>query len=316
MTGNATVYILKGNTDKGADGVLSQQFQVFLQVAACGSFTKAAGRLLMTPAAVMKHINTLEERLGMTLFLRSKKGVVLTAAGRSLYQDGKKLAQTARNAAARARQAEQTADVTIRLGSSLLNPSRVLTDLWEPLRSAYPQYRFRIVPYTDTKEDRFAVIGALGERFDLLVGAFDSRETLARANYLVLGYHKLCVAVPRDHPLAAKETLTPEDLHGERLVKVKRGETERLDRFQDALQRDHPQITIEEADYYYDVDTFNACEQCGALLLTLDAWADVHPALVTLPVTWDDQIPYGILYAKTPSAAVAGFVSILQSRFG
>lgn len=288
--------------------MLSQQFQVFLQVAACGSFTKAAGRLLMTPAAVMKHINTLEERLGMTLFLRSKKGVVLTAAGRSLYQDGKKLVQTARNAAARARQAEQTADVTIRLGSSLLNPSRVLTDLWEPLRSAYPQYRFRIVPYTDTKEDRFAVIGALGE--------FDSRETLARANYLVLGYHKLCVAVPRDHPLAAKETLTPEDLHGERLVKVKRGETEWLDRFQDALQRDHPQITIEEADYYYDVDTFNACEQCGALLLTLDAWADVHPALVTLPVTWDDQIPYGILYAKTPSAAVAGFVSILQSRFG
>lgn len=202
------------------------------------------------------------------------------------------------------------------MGSSLLNPSRVLTDLWEPLRSAYPRYHFRIVPYTDTKEDRFAVIGALGERFDLLVGAFDSRETLARANYLVLGYYKLCVAVPRDHPLAAKKALTLEDLHGERLVKVKRGETERLDRFQDALQRDHPQITIEEADYYYDVDTFNACEQSGALLLTLDAWADVHPALVTLPVAWDDRMPYGILYAKTPSAAVAGFVRILQSRLG
>ena len=177
--------------------LLSQQFQVFLRVAECGSFTRAAKQLLVTPASVMKHINALEDRLGVTLFTRDKKGVTLTAAGRSLYQDGKKLASMAQSAAARARQAEQAAGVTIRVGSSLLNPSRVLTDLWEPFRSAYPQYRFRIVPYTDTKEERFAVIGALGERFDLLVGAFDSKETLSRANYLVLGYHKLCVAVPR-----------------------------------------------------------------------------------------------------------------------
>ena len=198
------------------------------------------------------------------------------------------------------------------MGSSLLNPSRVLTDLWEPFRSAYPQYRFRIVPYTDTKEERFAVIGALGERFDLLVGAFDSKETLSRANYLVLGYHKLCVAVPRAHPLAAKEKLEIQDLYGERLVKVKRGETERLDRFQEELQRAHPQILIEETDYYYDVDTFNACEQSGALLLTLDAWADVHPSLVTLPVAWEYQIPCGILYARQPSPETAQFLSIVQ----
>ena len=64
--------------------MLSQQMQVFLQVAECGSFTKAARRLLVTPASVMKHINTLEDRLGVTLFKRDKKGVVLTAAGRSL----------------------------------------------------------------------------------------------------------------------------------------------------------------------------------------------------------------------------------------
>ena len=42
--------------------MLSQQMQVFLQVAECGSFTKAARRLLVTPASVMKHINKLTER--------------------------------------------------------------------------------------------------------------------------------------------------------------------------------------------------------------------------------------------------------------
>lgn len=293
--------------------MLSQQLQVFLQVADCGSFTKAARRLMITPASVMKHINTLEGRLGVTLFKRDKKGVVLTAAGRSLVQDGKKMAALAKNAEARAKRAEQEEGIVIRVGSSLLNPSKALTDLWGPLRAAYPQYKFHIVPYTDTKEERLAIIAALGEKFDLLVGAFDSKRILTQANYLILGDYHLCVAVPKGHRLAAKKVLSIQDLHGERLIKVKRGETERLDHFQDILRLTHPQIIVEEADYYYDLDTFNACEQNGALLLTLDAWAEIHPSLITLPVQWDYTVPYGILYAKEPSQEVLQFLQILKS---
>lgn len=293
--------------------MLSQQLQVFLQVADCGSFTKAARRLMITPASVMKHINTLEGRLGVTVFKRDKKGVVLTAAGRSLVQDGKKMAALAKNAEARAKRAEQEEGIVIRVGSSLLNPSKALTDLWGPLRAAYPQYKFHIVPYTDTKEERLAIIAALGEKFDLLVGAFDSKRILTQANYLILGDYHLCVAVPKGHRLAAKKVLSVQDLHGERLIKVKRGETERLDHFQDILQLTHPQIIVEEADYYYDLDTFNACEQNGALLLTLDAWAEIHPSLITLPVQWDYTVPYGILYAKEPSQEVLQFLQILKS---
>lgn len=293
--------------------MLSQQLQVFLQVADCGSFTKAARRLMITPASVMKHINTLEGRLGVTLFKRDKKGVVLTAAGRSLVQDGKKMAALAKNAEARAKRAEQEEGIVIRVGSSLLNPSKALTDLWGPLRAAYPQYKFHIVPYTDTKEERLAIIAALGEKFDLLVGAFDSKRILTQANYLILGDYHLCVAVPKGHRLAAKKVLSIQDLHGERLIKVKRGETERLDHFQDILQLTHPQIIVEEADYYYDLDTFNACEQNGALLLTLDAWAEIHPSLITLPVQWDYTVPYGLLYAEEPSQEVLQFLQILKS---
>ena len=56
--------------------MLSQQFQVFLRVVECGSFTKAAKQLLVTPASVMKHINTLEDRLGAELFTRDKKDLL------------------------------------------------------------------------------------------------------------------------------------------------------------------------------------------------------------------------------------------------
>lgn len=69
---------------------------------------------------------------------------------------------------------------------------------------------------------------------------------------------------------------------------------------------------MEEADHYYDLDTFNACEQNGTLLLTLDAWAEIHPSLITLLVQWDYTVPYGILYAKEPSQEVSRFLQILK----
>ena len=293
--------------------LLSQQLQVFLQVVDCGSFSKAAKQLFVTPASVMKHMNTLESRLGVTLLKRSNQGIELTAAGKSLYKDGKKLLAFAENAAARAKKAEHTEGITIRVGSSLLNPSSVLTDLWAPLREKYPKYKFHIVPYEDTKEQILSVISSLGERIDLLVGAFNSRTMREAASYLNLGEYRLCVAAPQGHPLAARKELTMRDLHGEHLMMVKSGDTELLDHFHNMLNMTHPQILIEEAGYYYDMDTFNSCEQTGSLLLTLDAWASIHPSLITLPVCWDYKIPYGILYSKQPSEDIKNFIEIIKA---
>lgn len=294
--------------------LLSQQLQIFLQVVDCGSFSKAAKQLLVTPASVMKHMNTLESRLGVTLLKRSNQGIELNAAGKSLYKDGKKLLASAENAVARAKKAELTEGITIRVGSSLLNPSRVLTDLWTPLREKYPKYKFHIVPYEDTKEQILSVISSLGERIDLLVGSFNSKTMRETSNYLNLGEYQLCVAVPQGHPLAARKELTLRDLHGEHLMMVKSGDTELLDHFHDMLKMTHPQILIEEAGYYYDMDTFNTCEQTGSLLLTLDAWANIHPSLVTLPVNWEYKVPYGILYSKKPSDDVKQFVGIIKEH--
>ena len=58
--------------------------------------------------------------------------------------------------------------------------------------------------------------------------------------------------------------------------------------------------------------TFNTCEMTGSLLLTLDAWAGIHPALVTLPVNWDFTVPYGLLYAPDLSGPAKDFLERLQ----
>lgn len=295
--------------------MLSQQMQIFLQVVDSGSFSKAAKLLFVTPASIMKHMNTLEIRLDVTLLNRTNHGIELTAAGKSLYKDGKKLLADAESALSRAKMAEKTETITIRIGSSLLNPSKVLTDLWIPLAEQYPKYKFSIVPYADTKEQIISVITSLGERIDILIGSFNSKRMHEHANYLPLGNYHLCIAVPKSHRLADKEKLVLQDLHGEHLIMVKNGDTEFIDHFQDMLKMTHPQILIDETDYYYDMDTFNTCEETGSLLLTLDAWANIHPFLVTIPVDWNCNVTYGILYSKTPSPVIEKFIKIMKCNF-
>jgi hypothetical protein len=40
--------------------------------------------------------------------------------------------------------------------------------------------------------------------------------------------------------------------------------------------------------------------------------ADVHPSLVTIPVEWDYEIPFGIVYANEPSKAFMAFVDTIK----
>ena len=58
----------------------------FLAVADCGSFTKAADKLFITPTAVMKKMNVLEAHLNLKLIDRTPAGVDLTPAGKVIYR--------------------------------------------------------------------------------------------------------------------------------------------------------------------------------------------------------------------------------------
>ena len=63
------------------------QLETFLRVADAGSFNKAAEEAYITPTAVIKQINLLENSLDVKLFERTHRGLILTKAGKSLYQD-------------------------------------------------------------------------------------------------------------------------------------------------------------------------------------------------------------------------------------
>ena len=61
-------------------------YKIFCEVAKCESFSKAAKVLFMTQPAVSQAIMQLEEELGMRLFTRIPKGVILTNEGQILFE--------------------------------------------------------------------------------------------------------------------------------------------------------------------------------------------------------------------------------------
>ncbi|MBQ4032172.1 MAG: LysR family transcriptional regulator [Bacilli bacterium] len=60
-------------------------YKIFYEVATEGNITRAANKLMISQPAVTKQIKTLEEELGGQLFIRTKRGVILTESGQKIY---------------------------------------------------------------------------------------------------------------------------------------------------------------------------------------------------------------------------------------
>ena len=61
-------------------------YKMFYQVVKAGSFSKAADELYISQSAVTQAIQKLEDQIGGILFIRSRKGVTLTEAGKVLFE--------------------------------------------------------------------------------------------------------------------------------------------------------------------------------------------------------------------------------------
>ncbi len=79
---------------------------------------------------------------------------------------------------------------------------------------------------------------------------------------------------------------------------IQRGDSPVLNQMRGDIAKNHP----------------HECDQANCLMETLDIGTNVHPSLVTLPMNWEYKMPYGVVYASSPSQAVRDFIAIVQER--
>lgn len=289
------------------------QLETFIRVADAGSFNKAAEESFITPTAVIKQINLLEDSLGVKLFDRTHRGLHLTKAGRSLYQDSKYIIQYCKDSVTRAKNAMQEDMNIIRIGTSPMTPAQLLTQMWSKVQVYCPDMKFQIIPFENTPENAQEILKNLGTNIDVVGGIFDETMlNLRQCSGLQLSCEPLCCAVSFYHRLASKDKLQIEDLYGENLLLMRRGWSHYVDKLRDDIWKNYPQINVIDFDFY-DVNIFNRCENGNDILVAIPGWANVHPLLKIIPVEWEHCIPYGILHALEPTALVKRFLEAAQT---
>lgn len=291
------------------------QLETFIKVTDAGSFNKAAEEMYITPTAVIKQINLLEDTLDVKLFERTHRGLMLTNAGKSLYRDAKYIIKYCEESVVRAKNAMQSDANVIRIGTSPMTPAQLLMGMWTKLKVYCPDLKFELVPFENTPENAREILGNLGKNIDVIGGIFDEAMlTLRKCAGLELSREPFCCAASIHHRLAAKDKLTFEDLYGENLLLMKRNWSSYVDRLRDDIWKNHEQINIIDFDFY-NMSIFNRCENSNDILLAIPGWANVHPLLKVIPVDWDYSIPYGLLHSPNPSDTVNEFLKAAKKSF-
>jgi len=198
-----------------------RQLSTFRVVAATLSFTQAAVSLGYVQSSVTAQIQALEADLGVPLFDRLGKRVVLTDAGRRLLAYAEKiLALTEEARSVVADEVEPVGSLTISAPESLCTYR--LPAVLQEFRSRYPQVQllFRPAPTADMR--RRVSEGLL----DL---AFVLDEPIQSVNLVAaqLLREPILVLAPPDHPLAAQREVHVADLAGFQVLLTESGCTYR-----------------------------------------------------------------------------------------
>lgn len=290
----------------------NKYLDTFIRVADCKSFNKAAIEMFITPSAVIKQINALEQDVGITLFDRSHRGLELTNSGKSLYSDTRLLIDSSVKAVERAKALENELDDVMRIGVSPTTPADVLTDLYPVIYRQWTELKFQMIPFENTPQNANKILKNLGENIDIVGGVFD--EGLLRyrkCNGMELHKEPLKIAVSMHHRLANRDSVPVSELCSETLMMLSIGKMKSMDVLREALKEAYPQIMIENFDFY-DMNIFNKCESSDKVLITNGAWSRAHPLLHTISVEWEFNMPYGLLYSLQPSPKVKRFLRIIQ----
>lgn len=123
-------------------------YKIFYEVARCKSITLAAHRLCLTQPTVSKYIQNLEQDLGCKVFIRSQKGVALTAEGQLLFQQVGRACQQMERAKGTIQDYVNCQNGKINIGASELTMRYFLLPYLERFQHQFPNVNVQIHAYS------------------------------------------------------------------------------------------------------------------------------------------------------------------------
>ena len=185
----------------------------FLETAREGSVTRAAAALHISQPSLSKQLKDLEQELGKKLFVRSNYSIKLTDAGMLLRTRAEEILEMVEKTTDAFKALGDITGGDVRIGCAESHLVSHLAQVIRAFREDYPGLRYHL--YSGGTEQ-------VTERLDrgLLDFAFIVEPpSLSHYNYIEIpGVDTWGVLMRRDHPLAALESITCDDLSGIDLI--------------------------------------------------------------------------------------------------
>lgn len=289
-----------------------EYLKTFICVAECGSFTKAAELLYLSPNAVKKRIGSLEESTGISLFERTLKGEKLTSAGKSFYSDAKNMVQSYNNAVERAKRIQESGEDFIKIGIMDTFADEFMTAKWFQPSDKTKRRKTSMVFFGSSRDSLGKMLNSIGTDIDLAVDICE--EKLAKkfgVTAVKISEAKICCAVPYNHRLSKKEEITPADLCGEKVAILKSGRNELWDNIIRDIRKDFFGIEIFEIDKY-SIKTFNRCENENRIIFMTEHGGKSYPFCKCVPLSKTYLVPFGIYISDESNEKTLSFIEEIK----
>jgi LysR family transcriptional regulator, hydrogen peroxide-inducible genes activator len=194
-----------------------QQLRFLCALAEQGHFGRAAESCAVTQSTLSGGIKEIEARLGITLFERSHRHVMLTPLGKEIAKRAQRLLVDAEELVGLARNVQEPLSGPLRFGVIPTVGPYVLPSLLSHLGTALPKLKLYV---------REAPTAVLLDQ--LAAGYLDILSVavpydLGNVETMEIAEDPIVVAMPRNHPLGRRKVVSPDDLAREQLLLIEDG---------------------------------------------------------------------------------------------
>ncbi|MGU3575393.1 LysR family transcriptional regulator [Brucellaceae bacterium C25G] len=186
----------------------AKELRMFMAVVRIGSIRGAAEHLQVAPSVISRQIADTERAIGLTLFVRTARGMRLTEAGELVLEYGRRILEESNLLAEQLGllRGVQQQRVRIRCGEGFL--ADVLKNGLSAFVKIYPEIRYDL-QLGSTQ----GVLDAIANG-DADIGIAYNPVIDTRVRSLAISRQPLCLIAQPDHPLLEKESLQLADCNG------------------------------------------------------------------------------------------------------
>lgn len=288
--------------------MLLNKYEIFLKTAEIGNITRTAEVLHYTQAGISHAIAALEKETGFPLFIRGSNGVSLTEDGRRLLGAVQSLVNEQNNLQQTINDINGIASGTLRIGTFSSVATHWMPEIIKEFQKKYPQITFDL---------RFGDYDEITEM--ILRGQIDCgflsapvREGLA---FTPIYKDPMSVLLPQGHPLAAKKSISLDEVKREPLIMQMKGSDNDI---QNILQKSKKKYTVK----YVVNDDFSVMAMVksgfGITIFPEMLWSNYKAcdALEIRPMEPEEYRTIGIatLPAEETSVLAKVFLKFMRSR--